>query len=320
MKEHRIADALGRVDRRYILEAAPEEPVRPRRVRWGVLAACLALTAVLGASALAAGLLDPLGAYFEGESEFYLEELLSAAGSVSNEEMELRVEGAAADESVCYLLVSLIARTDEVRQAWEQSDLSEQYGRFTVSAKTSDGQEMGGFPWTSGTYTRQGLFGNLSNTHFPDADMTFLLCYELGRERMAEVETVCFGYEDLTAEVDVSAYRFPEAALLPENGEGELTDVRLSALGLYFTAPCTEELPKFTVRLIHADGTVAGEEEMWEIGVHLSFSGGDGADMPVTGNWGSAPALRLIDLEDYCGVQINGTNYLLSPSQEAASR
>lgn len=179
---------------------------------------------------------------------------------------------------------------------------------------------MEGFPWTSGTYTRQGLFGNLSNTHFPDADMTFLLCYELGRERMAEVETVCFGYEDLTAEVDVSAYRFPEAALLPENGEGELTDVRLSALGLYFTAPCTEELPEFTVRLIHADGTVAGEEEMWEIGVHLSFSGGDGAAMPVTGNWGSAPALRLIDLEDYCGVQINGTNYLLSPSQEAASR
>ena len=320
MKEHRIADALDRVDRRYILEAAPEEPVRPRRVRWGILAACLALTAVLGASALAAGLLDPLGAYFAGESEFYLEELLSAAGSVSNEEVELRVEGAAADESVCYLLVSLIARTDEVRQAWEQTDLSEQYGRFTVSAKTSDGQEMEGFPWTSGTYTRHGLFGNLSNNHFPDADMTFLLCYELGRERMAEVETVCFGYEDLTAEVDVSAYRFPEAALLPENGEGELTDVRLSALGLYFTAPCTEELPEFTVRLIHADGTVAGEEEMWEIGVHLSFSGGDGADMPVTGNWGSAPALRLIDLEDYCGVQINGTNYLLSPSQEAASR
>ena len=312
MKEHQIADALGGVEPRYILEAAPEEGARPRRVRWGMVAACLALALILGASAaFAAGLLDPLGSYFEGETAFYLEGILSHVSSVSNEEMELRVEGAAADESVCYVLISLIARTDEVRQAWEKTDLSEQYGRFVLAARSSDGQSLEGFPWTSGTYTSQDLLGHLSNPRFPDADMTFLLCYELGRERMAETEAVCFGYGDLTAEVEVSDYRLPEVSLVPEKGEGELEDVRLSALGLYFTAPAPEGMPEFTVRLIHADGRVASQEEMREIGVHLSCGGGDGAAMPVTGNWGSAPALRLIDLEDYCGVEINGTRYVI---------
>ena len=314
MKEHRIADALGQVDQRYILEAAPEEGVRPRRVRWGILAACLTLAVALGASAaFAAGLLDPLGTYFEGETAFYLEEILSHGCAVSNEEMELRVEGAAADESVCYVLVSLIARTDEVRQEWEKTDLSEQYDRFALSAKSYDGQSMEDFPWTSGTYTRQGIFGNLSNTHFPDADMTFLLCYELGRERMAEVETVCFGYEELTAEVKVSDYRLPEVSLASEEGEGEMENIRLSAMGLYFTAPAPEGMPEFTIHLIHADGTTASQEEMREIGVHLTFSGGDGAAMQVTGNWGSAPALRFLDLEDYCGVEINGVRYVIQP-------
>lgn len=322
MKEQRIADALGGVDPRFVLEAAPEEREsrRHRRVRWGALAACLALAVALGATAaLAAGVLDPLQSYFEGETEFYLEEILSSAGSVSNGEMELRVEGAAADESVCYVLVSMIARTDEVRQAWEKTDLSEQYGRFQVYALSHDGQKIEGFPWSSGTYTRQGLFGNLSNTHFSDADMTFLISCDLGRERMAETEKVCFGYGDLTAEVDVSAYRFPEAVLVSEDGEGELTDVRLSSIGLYFTAPYTEEPFQFTVRLIHADGTLASREEMEEIGLHLSGRNqGDGTAMPVTGNWGSAPALRLIDLEDYCGVEINGVRYLMGEQETAA--
>lgn len=322
MKEHQIADALGRVEERYIAEAAPEQGgrSRPRPFRWGMAAACLALVAVLGVSAaFAAGLLDPLQSYFAGETEFYLEEILSSAGSVSSEDMELRVEGAAADESVCYVLVSLIARTDEVRQEWEKTDLSEQYGRFQVYALSHDGQRIDGFPWSSGTYTRQGLLGNLSNTHFPDADMTFLISCDLGRERMEEAETVCFGYGGLTAEVDLSAYRFPEAVLVSENGEGELTDVRLSSLGLYFTAPPAEEPSRFTVRLIHADGTVAGEEEMLEIGVHLTMSGpGEDGAIPVTGNWGSAPALRIIDLEDWCGVEINGVRYLIWEQETAA--
>lgn len=311
-QEERLAYALGQVDPRYLLEAAPEEGARPRPVRWRGLAACLALALVLGASAaFAAGLLDPLGAYFEGETEFYLEGILSHVASVSNEEMELRVEGAAADESVCYVLISLIARTDEVRQAWERTDLSEQYGRFRLSARSADGQSVEDFSWTSGTYTSQDLLGHLSNSRFPDADMTFLLCYELGRERMAETEAVCFGYGDLTAEVEVSDYRLPEVALVSEDGTGALEDVRLSALGLYFTAPAPEGMPEFTVRLIHADGQVAGPEEMREIGVHLSFSGGNGEAMPVTGNWGSAPALRLIDLADYRGVEINGARYII---------
>ena len=53
MKEQRIADALGGVDPRFVLEAAPEEREsrRHRRVRWGALAACLALAVALGATA-----------------------------------------------------------------------------------------------------------------------------------------------------------------------------------------------------------------------------------------------------------------------------
>lgn len=317
MTKHHLADALSDISPQYILEAAPEEVRRrPRRFRWSMAAACLALAALLGATAaFAAGVLDPLGSYFEGETEFYLEEILSAAGSVSNEDMELRVEGAVADESTCYVLVSLIARTDQVRREWEKTDLSEQYGRFTLYALSQDGQRIEGFPWSSGTYTREDLLGRKSNSLFPDADMTFLLCYDLGREQMETVETVCFGYGDLTAEVDVAAHSSPEVALCPEEGEGELTDLRLSRLGLYFTAPALERPTEFTVRLIHADGTVATEEEMLEIGVHLTMSdAAEDGTMSVIGNWGSAPALRLIDLEEYCGVEINGVRYTQAPA------
>ena len=85
-QEERLAYALGQVDQRFLAEAAPEERMRPRRIRRGVWAACLALALILGASAVfAAGLLDPLGSYFEGKTEFYLEEILSHVCSVSNE-------------------------------------------------------------------------------------------------------------------------------------------------------------------------------------------------------------------------------------------
>ena len=91
-------------------------------MREAVIAACLILAVLLAATvAIAAGVLDPLLAYYmRGDAENYLEEIFSAAGSVSNEKMELRIEGAIADGDACYMVVSFIGKT-----AWEQFKLGD---------------------------------------------------------------------------------------------------------------------------------------------------------------------------------------------------
>ena len=48
MKEKRILNILGKVDEKYIEEAAPSKRTRKSRswVKWGALAACLCLVAI----------------------------------------------------------------------------------------------------------------------------------------------------------------------------------------------------------------------------------------------------------------------------------
>ena len=70
----------------------------------------------------------------------------------------------------------------------------------------------------------------------------------------------------------------------------------------------THALRDFT--LIRTDGTVLGAEEMHEIGFGGIFVWSvDKSETKFTGNWGRVPAFALIDLDEYCGLQINGTNY-----------
>ena len=319
MREEKIAYALGQIDPQYILEAAPRPQSVRRRFRWAAVAACLVLAVVLAASAaVATGLLDSLRAYFQGDTEPYLEEFLSAAGSVANEDVELRVEGAIADESTCHMIVSLIGLTQEGKSRISAQSLP---GAFDVYALTGDGTQVEHLAWGAAAYTKPGLFGGTAKSLFEDADATFIISYYLGDIQMREIKSVCLGYDGLVLELEVAGHLSPEYTLQPETVDSStLQNFRISRIGLYFTAPAADtpaDQLQFEIRLIYADGTVASQEEMRDLGVHLSWSGSaDDAETEVTGSWGSGASIAILDLEDYCGVQVNGANYYYSDSAE----
>lgn len=313
MKPERFMDAMGHLDGDLIEQAerhsAPTSGKRrPKRLlTW---AACIALVLVIGISgAVATGGFDSLKFYFGGETESYLDEILSAVTSVSNDQMELRVDGAIADEHTCHMVVSFVGLTDEAKHRFTAGSLEEQ-GSFQPYAITKDGQRVEYPSWQSGTYTKMSGLGKTAKTMFADADMTYLITLFFEDDiTMSDIEKICFPYEDLTLEVNVQSYIAPEYVLTPEDpAESTITDFHISRIGFCFTMPAEDT---FDLKLIRADGTVVEEEER-EFGYSGSSGCSDEATVSrVSGYWcdGSPISIVIIDLEDYCGAQVNGENY-----------
>ena len=316
MKPERVMDAMGHLDDDLIEQAerrtAPTgRKRRPKRLlAW---AACVALILVIGISgAVATGVVDSLRFYFGGQSESYLDEILSAVTAVKNEEMELRIDGAIADGHICHMVVSFVGLTDESKARFTAGSLEEQ-GSFLPYVITKSGQRVEQITWQSGTYTKMNGVTKAAETMFADADMTYLisLFFEDGLT-MEDIASVCFSYGDLTLSVDMQDYLAPEYLLTPENPEeSTITDFYLSRLGFYFTMPAGDE---WELTLIRADGTLEKESERT-----FGYTGSSGySDEDVTtrvyGYWcdGSPVSVAIIDLEEYCGAQINGETYYFS--------
>lgn len=318
MKPERFLDAMGHLDDDLIEQAEKGAAAggrnRPKRLlTW---AACIALVLVIGISgAVATGFADSLRFYFSGQSESHLDEILSAVTAVSNEEMELRVDGAIADGHICHMVVSFVGRTDETKARFTAGSLEEQ-GSFQPYVITQSGARVEQITWQSGTYTKMNGLTKAAETMLADADMTYLITLFFEDDlTMEDVATVCFSYEGLTLSVDMQNYLAPEYLLTPENPDkSTITDFYLSRLGFYFTMPAGEE---WVLQMIRADGTVETESEST-----FGYTGSSGySDEDVTarvyGYWcdGSPIAVAIIDLEEYCGVQVNGETYYFAQSE-----
>lgn len=310
MKKDSLAYALGQVDDQYIMEAAPNAGNKTRKysLKWGTIAACLTLAVILGASvAVATGMLNPLFSYFHSEDEIYLEEILAPADSVSNEKVQLRMEGAIADEDACYMVVSLIDLTGTERKRLERADIHKEFDIFGVLE--SGDRVMGGIT-NAGTYMQ----GGKAKSFFPDASQTRVIMYEPRSCGMNDVQKVCFSYDGLILEVKPSNYMSPHYNLAEENDSATLTGVRMSRVGFSFVQAISEEMSAeeliYDVSLIRADGTVLSTDEMREIGLTYSVSTAPHIEETrITGTWGNIPSITIINLDDYCGLQINGENY-----------
>ena len=299
MKPEDLMHAMNHLDPDLVERAEqPGTRRKPRVRRIAVLAACLAAMVVGVSAGASAGLFD---AYFGGESNQYQQQLLSAAGSVSSGTVELRLEGAAADRHTVQLVVSFLGLTPESKQALAAGDLAQQ-GKFDLYALSETGQRID-FPSTeSGTYTETGK----AVTLLADADMTYLLTGTFEDTGLDQVATVCFAYEDLVLEADLTGCTFPEYQLEPAGGTGSLTGFSASAIGFYFTMASSDEPAQ--VRLIRADGSVEKDTAF-----RASWSGEDGQQQTaVTGVWcgGSPVAMGVLDLDQYQGIQVNGEKYL----------
>ncbi len=131
---------------------------------------------------------------------------------------------------------------------------------------------------------------------------------------MNDIQKVCLGFDDLVLELNVAEHMSPEHDLEPKSGNtSALTEVHMSRVGFSFMLPISDEMdaPEASeIRLIRADKTVLSSEEMHGIGVSTDYSiEPNVAETTVRGNWGRIPAIGLIDLDDYCGIQIGGENY-----------
>lgn len=241
MKAEHWMDAMGQIDMNLVAEAEQRcltTPVRrpPRKLlRW---AACLAVALLLSLSvAFAAGVFDPLSQYFQGRTEADWDRFLSASTSVANDTVELRLEGAVADEHLCHLLVSFVGQTQAVKEQLTKHSAETQRG-FQLHATAEDGTPVDSTQWTSGVYTEQRGFHSVASTPFAGADLTALVTVTFPEDlSLQEIENVCFTYEGLTLEVDVSQYLLPGYLLVPEHpAEGAGTVCYLSPLG--FSARC----------------------------------------------------------------------------------
>lgn len=307
MKPETLLDAMNFLDDDLIARAETPKTGMIRRFprKLAALAACLTL--LLGATAFATGALDPLLAYFNDPSGTYTEGFLAAGATVSNDRVELRLEGAIADSRTAYMVVSFIGLDEEASRTLQKDMMACRFDP-TFTIMTQWGEDVP-FPASSrGTYTT-GKSQPIS--HFEDTDLTYVFFGTLpGNLPMEDIAQICLTYEDLTLAVPVQDCLCPEYALEPE-GEGlpEVSDLRMSAIGFSYTT--TDQELYLDLKPIFADGTVY---ENFNEDYGSSAGGGweEGADSAdVTGHWcsGSALALTVLDLDDYCGLQANGVNY-----------
>ena len=317
-----LSEAFQQIDTRYLEEA---EQFYNRKhfnyagkIRWIAAAACLALLVVFSKPVFNYATGDAVDSYFEGETEPYMEEILSHVTSVSNEELELRVEGLIADEHCCYMIVSFIGLTDEMEKRLLRGDLEEQ-DLFQTHAILSNGERVEVLSSGSNTYVMNSIEGRKAVSMIPDAHAVYIITYQF-EKNLSEIEKVGFSFEGLSVEVDANEYLVPTFGLAAEDGEGKLTDAYISCISFGFTyhfdAPLTEEAVNdmnvnCEIRMIRADGSVLTREEMGEE-VGYSMTGGYDAgdtETDIDGCWEKGYLPEILDLEEYCGMQVNGVNY-----------
>ena len=333
MKKEQLSQAINDINLRY-LEEADNFTVKKRQgifrnMKWLAVAACIMLVIFAGKPMLnyATGVNDSVNSYFKGETEPYMEEILSHVTSVSNEELELRVEGLIADEHLCYMIVSFIGLTEEMEERLLQGDLEEQE-LFETAVVLADGESTSDISSGSNTHISLNSVGKRTAVSMiPDAHATYIITYSLPDKNFSEIQAVQFAFEGLSLEVDVNEYLTPMYGLEAENGEGKLSDAYISSLGYGFTYHLDEAISEedyenmgfhCDVNLIRADGTVMTSEEMAEQKGRTQTGGysiGD-TETYIEGCWEEGHMPEIINLEDYCGLQVNGVNYYFVEKQD----
>ena len=308
MKPETLLDSLAYVDEDLIARAEEPRTQKIRRFPRRLMALAACLTLVLGATAFATGALDPLLAYFDDPSGLYLEGFLAAGDSVSNDTVEIRLEGAIADSRTVYLVVSFIGLDEATSQDLRKGGLDVLHDLVDTTV-TQSGEDIPFSTTSMGTYTNEGNRQTVS--YFEDADLTYVFLGTLPEDlSMEDVDQICLTYKDLSLSLPVEDCLCPEYALEPE-GEGipEVSDLRMSALGFSYTTTGQELIQDLLP--IFSDGTVYDYEAFREdYGYSSGAEWGDGPHA-VTGHWlgGSEMVLAVLDLDDYCGLQVNGVNY-----------
>lgn len=324
MRGYDLLQKMELVDAEYI-EAA-DQPVKPKPVRsffHRPIAACIAIATLLTAATtvVASGTYDDLLLYFKGDTQLYIDGIIASSTSVSNEEMTMRIDGVIADSHSCHMVVSFLGLSQEEQAQFTSIHPSEKLDVYAVSHS--------GLPvpfWNSSAafHWQRNHLREMTASQFEDADVSCILsCDWDSHTSMEDIKSICISYRDLTAELDIRQYITPEYSLTSSDPEADrLTNVRISSLGLYFDVPVDifpedyatcdpDDMPTFQIQMIRTDGSLLTEEEMpFGLSIATGYNKED-EYAHVSGAWkgGSEFTIYILDLSEYCGVQINGVNY-----------
>ena len=246
---------------------------------------CIASVMACFLVAFAAANMDALQRYWGDDKELYSGSFSGTAQSVQDENVKMNIEGVVSDKYQCVFVLSVEALTDEGRKMIEQNTGKHDFLGLEMKPTVIDGAE---------DHCATGIFQYTDDNKNKDYK-AYECSFELDQIDLTQPVTV--EYVGLTMNFDIPEPM--QIITLYPDAEASIESAELSPIGYYYkVADIDTDFAE--VRLIKKDGTL--EEEMgYHGGMHREE---DPEEVMVIGSF-----TRLIDLNDYPGIQLDGINY-----------
>ena len=323
-----LLEAMSFADLSYVDAAEHTAKYRKNigKRRMSVLAACLSVLLIMGVTVGATDLYGQLAKYFSGNSEKYMENIIASSEIASNEEWEFRVDGAISDSHTCHIVISLTGKTKQAQQKLKENvtHISKKsfFSEIDMTAVAQDGTLIPFWNQSAQSFGHRTGWRSYQYSFLEDTDLTYLVSCEFDNwSSMKNVKEIRLMFHDLSISLDVNQYMTDEVALYAEEETAPLQKLTMSELGLYFEAPVSmfydesKQNPHVSdtmyICLIDRYGEVI-EHEKYDNPLSYGTGYNPKADWAfVSGSWKFEKPMEIgiIDLEDYCGIQIDGFHY-----------
>ncbi|QHI72434.1 hypothetical protein [Aminipila terrae] len=278
-------ESIGEADKKTVKE---EKVLRTKsRICMRRITACIAVVMFCSIAAIAATNMEGLQRYWGGDTRVYRDRAIKTIQSVKNENIKANIEGIVTDNYQCVFIFSVEALTKEGRKIIDKNISKHHIVELKINPKMIEGSPNTGiFEYTDDNKNK---------------DYKAYKCdFELKNVDVLQPVTVEFA--GLTMNFDIPKYM--QVITLYPDSEAGFASVELSPIGFYYKAAEYAE----EVRLIKNNGTLEDDD----MGYFSSMGQKDNGE--VTSIVGSFT--RLIDLNDYLGIQIDGINYTAKKSKE----
>ncbi|WP_027398456.1 DUF4179 domain-containing protein [Anaerovorax odorimutans] len=241
--------------------------------------ACIAAVMILSTAALAATNLDILQLYWGDDKEIYSDRSLETTQSVENENVKFNIEGVVSDKYQCVFILSMEALTKEGQKIIKNAnkDIS-----LALEIKPSFKDDL--------NHGSMGIFqytDDNKNKNYKAYKCDFEL------KNVDLTKPVIIEFNGLSMNFNIPQY-MQVITLYPDSASG-FKSVDLSPIGYYYESEESAD----NIDLINKDGTL--DDEM---GYHGSMYQENNEKVMIIGSF-----TRLIDLDDYMGIQIDGIKY-----------
>lgn len=241
--------------------------------------ACIAALMVCSIVAIAATHMEGLQRYWGDDTKIYRDISAKTIQSVQNENLKINIEGIVADKYQCIFIFSVEALNEEGQKIIKKNKDKHHIIPLKIEPKMLEG------------FASTGIFEYTNDNKNKDYN-AYECDFQL--ENVDLTQPVILEFAGLTMKFDIPP--FMQVITLYSNTDEEPESVEISPLGYYYKS--SEYAGD--VRLIKKDGTL--DEEMGYFG---AINQKDNQEIMMIGSF-----TKLIDLNNYLGLQINGNIYM----------